>query len=641
MNDKIVAERYRFAFVSNSSEIADVVKAFSNPESEEMVVRLATMEEAVPVAEVLLNDGVEVILGGGGTGSLLARTIGQPVIKITRTHLDVITALMDAKKYGENIGLTSFNEPVHGLEIFENLLSIKIRQIVFSTTDELKSEIADAVREDVDCIVGGGICRKIARSLGCEGIIVLPSGEVVLQALHEARAVAAARRKEAEYTRQLQTILQIIKEGVIVVDNNGRIKTFNQMATDILGIELHNATGKLLSEAVKMTGLLQVLSTGRPEIDQIRRVGEINIVINSLPIQMDGKNMGAVATFKEVERIQAIDRKVREQLYCKGFVARYTIEQMASDNPDMKQLVKKAEKYARTDETILIQGETGSGKEFLAHSLHNLSRRKREVFVAINCSALQETLLESELFGYEEGAFTGAKKGGKIGLFELASGGTLFLDEIADISPGLQVRLLRVLEDKEVMRVGGDRYVPVDVRIIISTYKDLSRQVREGNFRRDLFFRLSVLKLNLSPIRERSEDIERITLTLLSKYSNDVKRISEKAMGWLKAYPWPGNIRELDSFVKIYVILLDDLPSSDNLVLELLNEFRSEHRVARFSGNEFQYNEPLEITAKTLRERVVAFEVKVIRQELAIHNKRESARRLGISVNTLWRKLKD
>ncbi len=640
MNDKRVAGRYRFAFVSNSSEIADVVKAFANPETEEMVVRLATMEKAVPVAKALLDDGIEVIMGGGGTGSLLARTIGQPVIKIARTHLDVITALMDAKKHGEYIALTCFKEAAHGLEIFENLLSIKIRQIVFITTNELKNGIAAAVREGVDCVVGGGICRKIAGSLGCEGVIVLPSEEVVSQALHEARAVAAARRKEAEYTRQLQTILQIIKEGVIVVDNTGRIKTFNQMAADILGIELDSATGKSLSEAVKGTGLLQVLSTGRPEFDQIRRVGGINIVINSLPIQMDGKNMGAVATFKEAERIQAIDRKVREQLYCKGFVAKYTIDQMASDNPAMKQLVKKAEKYTRTDETIMIQGETGSGKEFLAHSLHNLSRRKRKTFVAINCSALQETLLESELFGYEEGAFTGAKKGGKIGLFELASGGTLFLDEIADISTGLQVRLLRVLETKEVMRVGGDRYVPVDVRIIISTNKDLSRQVRKGNFRRDLFFRLSVLKLNLPPLKERPEDIEKIALALLKKYSNGAKRISGKAMAWLRAYPWPGNIRELDSFVKIYVILLGDTPSSDHLVRELLHEFRSEHRVVA-SGDGFQYNELPEITTKTLRDRVAAFEVAVIRQVLAGHNRRESARHLGISVNTLWRKLKN
>jgi propionate catabolism operon transcriptional regulator len=629
----------KFAFVSNSAEIANAVKNCLNPETDEMVIELATMEEAVPVAKKLLDTGIEVILGGGGTGSLLMQTIGQPIIKIARTYLDILNALIEAKNHGLFIGLTSFASPTYGIEIFEDILSIKVHHIVFNTTNELKTGIRKAVKAGVDCVVGGGICKHIVNSLGREGIVVLPSTEVIRQALNEARAVASARRKEKEDTKQLQTILQNIKEGVIVIDNDGNVKTFNQMASDILDIKLKQGIGQPLPETMNEIGLLEVLSTGKPEIDQIRSVGKVDIVINSLPIEVDGKIRGVVATFKEAARIQAIDRKVREQLYFKGLVAKYTISQFQNHSLKMKEMIQKAKIYAQTDETILIKGETGSGKEFLAHSLHNLSKRKNNAFVAVNCSALTESLLESELFGYEEGAFTGARKGGKIGLFELANGGTIFLDEIADIPQNVQIRLLRVLEEKEVMRVGGDRYVPVDLRVISSTFKELSREVRLGTFRRDLFFRLSVLKLNLPPLRERPKDIPYIARKLLNKYNKGLKKITEKSIKILQEYYWPGNIRELDSFIKLYAILLGNSVSDEHLVRKLLAEFRKDHRVLQVGESGLTYKEPPDNAVKTLKDRVEAYEAKIIQDTLKQFNKKETAKKLGISVNTLWRKL--
>jgi propionate catabolism operon transcriptional regulator len=630
---------YKFAFVSNSAEIANAVKNCLNPKYDEMVIELATMEEAVPVAQKLLNAGIEVILGGGGTGSLLMRTIGQPIIKIARTYLDILNALIEAKKHGTYIGLTSFSSPTFGIETFEHILSIDVHHIVFNTTPELKTGIRTAVEKGVDCVVGGGICKQLVNSFGKEGIVVLPSKEVIQQALSEARAVASARRKEKEDTKQLQTILQNIKEGVIVIDNGGNVKTFNQMASDILGIKLKQGVGRPLSETMSQAGLLEVLSTGKPEIDQIRKIGNVDIVINSLPIEVDGKIRGVVATFKEAARIQAIDRKVREQLYFKGLVAKYTISQFHDHSAKMKKLIQKAKIYAQTDETILIRGETGSGKEFLAHSLHNLSKRNNSAFVAVNCSALPESLLESELFGYEEGAFTGARKGGKIGLFEMANRGSIFLDEIADIPQNVQIRMLRVLEEKEVMRVGGDRYVPVDVRVISSTFKDLSREVRLGNFRRDLFFRLSVLKLNLPPLRKRLKDIPHIATQLLDKYSNGTKKLTEKSFQILQDYYWPGNIREFDSFIKLYAILLGNSESDEHLVRSLLDEFSTDHRVLQIEENGFTYREPPDIAAKTLRERIKAYEAKIIHDTLKQFNKKQAAQKLGISVNTLWRKI--
>jgi propionate catabolism operon transcriptional regulator len=599
------------------------------------------MEEALPIAQKFLAEGVEVILGGGGTGSLLLHTMGQPVVKIARTHLDILRALIKAKDYGSDIALTSFASPTYGVEVFEELLSIKIKQIIFKTTEELIRGITEAIKEGISCVVGGSICRKIVNSLGGRGVFVIPSKEVVLQALREARAIAASRRKEKEDMEQLRTILETIEVGVIVIDNEGKIKLFNQMASDIFGLELPEAIGYPLPEVVKGTGLLNVLKTGEPEIDQIRRVGNIDIVINSLPIKIDGRTKGCVATFKAAVRIQNIDRRLREKLYAKGFVARYTIDRIKSQSSRMAQLLNKAKKYAQTAETILIQGETGTGKEILAQSIHNLSSRKDKPFVAVNCSALPESLLESELFGYEEGAFTGARKGGKIGLFELANEGTIFLDEIADIPFGLQVRLLRVLEEKELMRVGGDRIVSMDLRIISSTYKDLSEVVRAGKFRMDLYFRLAVLTLNIPPLRERPEDIPGLVQELLHFHGKGAKSISSEMLGLMQRYYWPGNVRELDSLIKRYVILLDKAKSNDTLLAELLQDLQKHHVVLRTEEAPIFLGEALRNAVKPLKAQLEELEKRIIRETLTEcqFNKKNAAKRLGISVNTLWRKL--
>lgn len=633
--------KYKFAFISPSAELGKLVKRYADPSTEDLVIKLATMEDAIPVASKFLDEGVEVILGGGGTGSLLAQTLGQPIVKIARTHADIVRALIKAKNYGSYIGLTSFATPTDGIEIFEELLSIKIRQIVFNTTEELIDGISGAFDEGIRCIVGGGICKTIITSFGGIGIVDLPSKEVILQALREARAIASVRRREQEDVAQFRTILEMIKEGVIVIDKGGKVKIFNQMAADIFGIGLKERFGEPLPNVIEGTGLLNVLKTGLPEIDIIRRVGDVDIVINTIPIVISGEILGVVATFKEAARIQNIDRKLKEKLYIKGFVTKHTIDHIKGESLIMRQLLDRTRKYATTDATILIQGETGTGKEIFAQSMHNLSDRKGKPFVAVNCSALPESLLESELFGYEEGAFTGAKKGGKIGLFEMATGGTIFLDEIADIPSSLQVRLLRVLEEKEVMRIGGDRIVPIDVRIISSTYKDLREDVNLGKFRADLYFRLAVLKLDIPPLRKRPEDIPFLVQEILYKYGRGTKRISDKMVDRMKGYNWPGNIRELDSLIKRYVVLLGNLESDDHLLYELLEELNDSREIAAKKGSVIHGELQFDTLPKTLKERLEEYEKVIIEETLkeTQFNKRETAKRLGISANTLWRKL--
>lgn len=633
-------EKHKFTFISNSSELAEAVKNCSNPETEEITIRLATMEEAIPIAEKALAQKTDIILGGGGTGSLLMESIGQPVIKISRTHLDIITALIKAKQHGTYIGLTSFSTPVDGIDLMEELLSIEIHEIIFNTTEELKRGICKALNNGVKCVVGGGICRKIARLNGGEGIAVIPSADVIRRSLQEARTVAMVHKREREHTEKLQTVLQTIKEGVIIVDDKGQINVFNQMAADILGEGPLDIVGESLSEAFPGTGMLDVLNTGVPEIEKIRRIGKRNVVLNTIPIVIRGKTYGAVATFKEAEAIHNIDRKLREELYLKGFTAKYRIDDIKSKSPAMKPLFIKTKTYAHSDETILIEGETGTGKELFAQSIHNLSTRANGPFVVINCSALTESLLESELFGYEEGAFTGAKKGGRIGLFEQANGGTIYLDEIADISQNLQAKLLRVLEAREVMRIGGDRIVPVDVRVISSTYKDLWKEAKEGRFRTDLFFRLAVFKLKIPPLRERPEDISPIVNKFLYAYSRNTKLFTAKMIRQLQEYHWPGNVRELDSFVKRYIILLGPSSSDNTLFNDLLTEMKVEVNEQQSITDDASNSVP-EVEHLSLKDQLEQVEQALINEMLVkCHfNKKETAKKLGISVNTLWRKL--
>jgi propionate catabolism operon transcriptional regulator len=637
------SKKFKFAFVSNSMEIAKRVKLFADPQREEVAIELATMEEALPVAINLLAGGVDIVLGGGATGRLLRKNLGQPVITVARTHLDILQALMKAQKIGHRIGLTSFARPTNGIDIFAGLLDMQIRQIVFNTTTELINGISKAIEEGIECIVGGGVCKEISASLGVEGFIIAPNSEVIERSFEEARVIAASQRKEREESERLRVILQTVAEGVIGIDAHGYVNLLNQTAAEFLDLDPQRVIGKALPEIFKGTGILNVLKTGIPDVDKIRRIGNTDIVINSIPINSNKKIKSVVSTFRKASRIQKIDRTLREKLYTKGLVAKYTLNDFKGQSRDVEQLRNKAAMYAATNVTILIQGETGTGKEILAQGIHNLSDRKNKPFVAINCSALPETLLESELFGYEEGAFTGAKKGGKIGLFELANEGTIFLDEIADIPPSLQARLLRVLEEKEVMRVGGDRVIRVDIRILSSTYKDLAIEVKEQRFRADLYFRLAVLRLYVPPLRNRKEDIPLLVHELLLRYTQGGKNmeITAGAMEQLQMYGWPGNVREMDALLKSYSALLGEKNSDQKLFQELFREVRENSLLQPDPDWEFS-NGLDNKEMPTLKDKVEYFEKKQIDMALleSKFNRQEAARRLGISPNTLWRKSK-
>jgi transcriptional regulator with PAS, ATPase and Fis domain len=349
---------------------------------------------------------------------------------------------------------------------------------------------------------------------------------------------------------------------------------------------------------------------------------------------MTGVGQCLVINFQGISKIRQMEEKIRQKLHDKGLVAKYQFTDIVGRSSALTAVITRARKYAKTLSTVLITGESGTGKELFAQSIHNESSRCRGPFVAVNCAALPENLLESELFGYEEGAFTGARRGGKPGLFELAHGGSIFMDEISELGSQLQARLLRVLQQKEVMRVGGDRVIPVDVRIIAATNRNMAEAVKLGNFREDLYYRLNVLPLEVPPLRERLEDIPLLFYHLLKRKDGRRTRgdIPGQIVDRLKRYAWPGNIRELENFAERYCAigeedqincltlrsLIDRLFSDDQT--EVANKRRITVEVGTFE----------EIESSIISQLASSFP----------NSKEDLAKALGISRTTLWRKLK-
>lgn len=362
----------------------------------------------------------------------------------------------------------------------------------------------------------------------------------------------------------LFNILNNIHDVVLVIDADTTIVYANEAYARILGVPVAKVLGRRLDIIEPKSGAINLLRTGKPaesREDFLASLG-INVVGSSFLIYQEKKVIGCVSIFKNVTEVVELDRKLQQT---RG-VADYLKEQLEQweqlplsfkeyigQNSRLKETLVLAAKVARTNSTVLILGESGVGKDVLARAIHNSSRRKDMPMIKVNCAAIPDNLLESELFGYEDGAFTGAKKEGKYGKFELAHNGTIFLDEIGDMSLAMQAKLLRVLQEKEFERVGGTKTLKVDIRVIAATNRDLESMITAGTFRSDLYYRLNIVDLYLTPLRERKDDIKALSKTFLDKFSRRIGHeltISPEVERFFHKYDWPGNIRELQNVLE-------------------------------------------------------------------------------------------
>ena len=351
--------------------------------------------------------------------------------------------------------------------------------------------------------------------------------------------------------REREVILNTINEAIVAVNETNEIVVFNPAAEKVFHMDKTDALGGNANRVIPHVNFLSFLKAGKTSTPEIVKINKGYFIVTARSVSDDEKSAkGAVATFRPVEELQELETKVRRELRTKGHIARYTFNDVIGSSTKLRETVSLAKKFAGTDLSVLLEGESGTGKEVLAQAIHNFSPRKGGPFVALNFAALPENLVESELFGYEQGAFSGARKGGKQGLFEAAHKGTIFLDEIGDASLEVQKKLLRVLEEKEVRRVGGNTLTPVDVRVIAATNVDLKVLVEQNRFRSDLFYRLYSLPIVTPPLRATGDDILLLFRWFAEKFYQWEPSLEDSLEKFLLRYHWPGNVRELQNVVR-------------------------------------------------------------------------------------------
>ncbi|OGP97330.1 MAG: hypothetical protein A2Z39_04110 [Deltaproteobacteria bacterium RBG_19FT_COMBO_46_9] len=594
------------------------------------------LDEAIPVGIHMENNGTDVIISRRGTAELLREKLHIPVLALMANPLDILITMKKAVMFGRQILITTFRKQLNGMEVLEEIFNVRIIQGIYHNSASLEQVIVAAKEKGVDVIIGGGVSMKYAHQYGFRGIEFYISEEAVAFAIEDALSVAGLNRQEQEKLQRYQCIVDSTPDAIISINRSGDMTTMNKAAKQLLNIEDDNPERHALIDYLPKSTFMKIFDTKQPLFNKLEKIKGDLYLANHFPISVNNEVAGIVSIFRNAANVIKDENEVRRN-FAKGLVAKYAIKDLIHSSSVMRDVVKKAMRYASSDSTIMINGETGTGKEILAQSIHNMGRRAKGSFVSINCAAIPVQLLENELFGHEEGAFTGARKGGKIGLFELAHNGTIFLDEIASTPPSVQASLLRVLQERKVMRIGSDRLIPIDVRVLAASNKNLVEEVRSGRFREDLFYRLNVLIINMPPLRERIEDLVIIVADLIKRisYKYGIKPISipDHYIHKLMQYPWSGNIRQLENFIERLLLLSDSIFDPD-VFDELFQELET-HNIL-----------DLKVHAQVVRQETTQkreYTPKKIINEVLIdakYCKTKAAQMLGISRTTLWRKMK-
>nr|WP_107597974.1 sigma 54-interacting transcriptional regulator [Clostridioides difficile] len=657
--------RKKIGIIASDIELKERIEELYREDVENgtIIIDILNLDLMENQGRILVEKGAQAIIGRGGGYSLVIDTVNVPVIPMNMKSTDLLRAIEIAKKYSKKVVLIlGDNEVSFDYVGWRNVISTEITEEWFESKYEIRSKVVKYIdQKDEVVIVGGGLACSFARQYGIDSVFATASDESIREAVEYCKKLLDTLGEEKFNNEVLRNILDGIKDGVIAIDSNGSIILYNESAKNMLKVERKCALNKYILDVFpKMEWMLDCLHEKEDVEDRkIRNINNLIVNTRTTLIKVDNSTYGVLGIIQDITKLQNLERKIRFDLNQKGLYARYTFDDFLFKDKLTKEFIEEAKKIGKSDYTTLLYGESGSGKEIIAHSIHNISKRKDRPFVAINCATIAENLLESELFGYEEGAFTGARKGGKRGLFELAHGGTLFLDEINSLSFNIQTKLLRVIEERQIMRIGSDYIIPLDIRIIAATNESLTEKIVMGTFRADLFYRLSSLEINIPPLRDRREDI----IPLFNNFVNEVLKddglnginsidenfvLTKDEMDKLYNYSWPGNVRELKTIAQKYVVtgkikLRQDrdfktkklLPNSE--VDKFNSETTASVEVQDESINISKINDgKVSIDIKEVNKYV---EEKIISMLFAQGlSKNEVAQVLGISRTSLWKK---
>ena len=612
----------------------------------------AAFDDAVQAIELLhAREPIDALVAAGASGAWLRERVDVPVAMIEVRGFDLLQALASARAMAQaaggdrqvRIGLVSFDHPSPHLARFDTLFGAGIAQFSYHGPEDAQACVEALKAAGVGAVVAPGLVADLAEQAGIPSVLLYSDG-AVLQALDDAVLLARHRHAERARHQRLEIVLSQLQDGIVAVDAQGRIKALNPRMAALLGAAPAALHERMLDEVAPSLGMARFSREPEREgTEDVVQLAARTLVVRRAPIVENGVVTGALLVCRDPATIQRADRHLRASQRQRDTRVRWRIDDFAGQSKLAQRVRQLAREFAASDATVLILGESGTGKELVAQGIHHASRRAAQPFLAVNCAALGESLLESELFGYEEGAFTGARRGGKTGLIEAAHTGTLFLDEIGDMPLALQSRLLRVLQEREVLRVGSTTPVPVDLRVIAATHVDLAAQVERGAFRRDLYYRLAVLCMAIPTLQERGpEDVAALAHALLAHRLGSAPGDAQMLGALLTTllahaaqHRWRGNVRELENWIERLLACRHSLMDGDGRpcharLLELFPECAPPAPLPAPA-------QPL--CLKDSRRQAEREHVREVLDSVQ-GDQRRACEILGISRATLWRRLK-
>lgn len=509
---------------------------------------------AASLTKQLVNEGFQAFVCTGGIENEVRRVTNLPLYVVTSGYIDMLESFKsletDYHISGKQVALLIHENNFLQMERIAPYIKNYVERFTFSRSDEIPRLFRQIIHRGFDAVVTGPTGLTYAEQEDIPAFPICYSEETALDAVKQVSSLIDLSRREILRTKQIQGAIDVSPDPILSTDSEGLVTLCNQKACEILHLSQDQILGHPIVEVMSDPTWESVYKDGVAQRGVLTKIHKDSYFSTRLPIRQEQRVIGSVGTLQAVEQIRSLETKFRS-LQSRGLTAKHFFSDIVGTSPRLREVVEQAKIFAETDLTILLEGETGTGKEIFAQSIHNASSRRHGPFVAINCAALTESLLESELMGYEEGSFTGAKKGGKAGLFELAHNGTLFLDEINQMSLPLQSKLLRVIQERTVMRIGGDRMIPINVRIIAAANEKLQNKVSAGQFRSDLYYRINIMHLTLPALRDRPEDIPLLIRSFAGHGAdpNETEQYLAKLYKEVEHYTWPGNIRELQNYV--------------------------------------------------------------------------------------------
>lgn len=600
-----------------------------------------------------------VIFGILSRGSLAnyiySQDLGIPLYLLEFTTMDIFRSIdrLSADGYSRIgiIEVASGSRPRENLVPNRTKMAVKDNLFVYNriyNSDSIQDVINGALDDGIDYIIGDLEPILMAEQTGIPNEIVPVTADSYKNTISHAILATTSDLVESSMNSFITDITNIVSECVVICDDSGSIlRSNNAFKKEFDGHKNVRSIQEIAGSSIEKMIYMQANS--------ILDIGGKQYVCNVISLQKEEDTQYAVI-FQSVTDIENIEMSIRRNRRKEGFTAKNNFDDMVKEDTATQQLVKKAKRYARSNGTIMILGESGTGKEIFASSIHNASLRASGPFVAINCATFVDSLIESELFGYEKGAFTGALTTGKKGLFELAHGGTLFLDEVVDLPLSVQSKLLRVLEEKEVRRIGGEVNIPIDVRILVASNKSLCSQVEAGKFREDLYYRLNVLELLIPPLRLRKGDIIPLFKHFLIEYSTAQRTpiywTDDGIFQSLYSYNWPGNVRELRNFAERIVLLAPTYKITASYIESNVSQLfttgpfkersmSSKEELSKFSASDSASNEWRCKRKSDQPESIKKQTDDYVRSVLDSFggDKKKTCEALGISRTTLWRRL--